>query len=167
MIKTKGDTTSRAPASEENISAQAKIEQSAKTAAATIPTLAKQGERDFSEHQPLSDALVQATVTAVTFLLGFSLAFARFWSYGPGNWQTTDLITGTPLVLGIVILMIALFRSLTPKSLNMRAHRITVRMIIGGTSLVLLSMIADLFIEPTPEPETGTSNNGLQTLPSD
>jgi uncharacterized membrane protein YidH (DUF202 family) len=83
----------------------------------------------------------EGIVTAITFLLGFGLAFARFWAFTPGTWTRADVLEGTPLLLGIVLLSWALFRALDPADEGRRHYATTRRLLLVGVILMFLAVV--------------------------
>ena len=94
----------------------------------------------------ISDGLVQATVLGITVLLGFTLNFILGWATGPNPWHETDKFPGIILIGGLVSLVAALNRSLSPSHLYAGPHRETVRFMMRGILLVIVGIGVDLGI---------------------
>jgi lysylphosphatidylglycerol synthetase-like protein (DUF2156 family) len=55
----------------------------------------------------------EGIITAITVLLGFSLAFFRFWGFeAEGQWSWRSVVAACILIVAVVMQIIALFRSL-------------------------------------------------------
>lgn len=84
----------------------------------------------------------QGIITAITVLLGFSLAFLRFWSFeAPGEWSWRAVVATVPLVVAVVLQIIALFRSLRLEDDARAEYRRTVRYLIASTIVLLLGLL--------------------------
>jgi hypothetical protein len=83
----------------------------------------------------------EGVVTASTFLLGFGLAFARFWAFAPGVWTAANLLEGVPLLLGVGLLVWALFRALDPADEGHRHYRTTRHILLLGIMLMFLAVV--------------------------
>jgi NO-binding membrane sensor protein with MHYT domain len=84
----------------------------------------------------------QGLITAITVLLGFSLAFLRFWGLeAAGQWTGRSLLSTLTLVLAVVLQIVALFRSLRIEDNDEREYRQTVRWFIGSAAVMLLALL--------------------------
>ena len=84
----------------------------------------------------------QGIITAITVLLGFSLAFLRFWSLeAPGTWSWQAIAATAPLVVAIVLQIVALFRSLRLEDDAPNEYRRTVRYVIASAVVLLLGLL--------------------------
>jgi hypothetical protein len=83
----------------------------------------------------------EGVVTASTFLLGFGLAFARFWAFAPGTWTPLNLLEGIPLLVGVGLLLWALFRALDPADEGHRHYRTTRHILLLGVVLIFLAVV--------------------------
>ena len=73
------------------------------------PTLAPERR----QRTPLPQGYREGIITAITVLLGFSLAFFRFWGFeAEGQWTFRSLFAAGILIAAVVMQIIALFRSL-------------------------------------------------------
>lgn len=62
---------------------------------------------------PLPPGYREGIITAITVLLGFSLAFFRFWGFeAEGQWTFRSVLAAGILIVAVVMQIIALFRSL-------------------------------------------------------
>ena len=107
-----------------------------------------------AEHQPaVPDGYRQGLITAITVLLGFSLAFFRFWGFeASGEWTARSIIAAAPLVAAIVLQIVALVRSLRLEDDDPNEYRKTV-LWFTTSAVVLLSglLIATLAFAGMPE----------------
>jgi len=79
----------------------------------------------------------QGLITAITVMLGFTLAFLRFWSFEAGGaWTRRTLVATTGLTLALVLQIVALVRSLRLEDEDPPEYRITVRWFVA--SIVVL-----------------------------
>lgn len=84
----------------------------------------------------------QGIITAITVLLGFSLAFLRFWSFeAPGEWSWRGVVATAPLVVAIVLQIVALLRSLRLEDDAPSEYRRTVRYVIASAIVLLLGLL--------------------------
>jgi hypothetical protein len=83
----------------------------------------------------------QGIITAISVLLGFSLAFWRFWGFeSPGEWNVGSLLVGISLVVAVTLQIVALFRSLRVEDDDVHEYRKTVRWLIASTGAMLVSL---------------------------
>jgi hypothetical protein len=65
------------------------------------------------QRTPLPPGYREGIITAITVLLGFSLAFFRFWGFeAEGQWSFRSVFAASILIVAVVMQIIALFRSL-------------------------------------------------------
>ena len=65
------------------------------------------------QRTPLPQGYREGIITAITVLLGFSLAFFRFWGFeAEGQWTFRSVFAAGILIVAVVMQIIALFRSL-------------------------------------------------------
>jgi hypothetical protein len=75
-------------------------------------------------------------------LLGFSLAFLRFWGLeSPGGWTLRSLIAAAALVLAISLQIVALFRSLRIEDDEVGEYRKTVRWFLASAVILLAGVL--------------------------
>ncbi len=86
----------------------------------------------------------QGIVTAITFLLGFGLAFARIWAFAPGEWTAANALEGAPLLLGIALLSWALFRALDPADEDLRHYTRTRDLLLLGVLLIFVAVVVSV-----------------------
>ena len=83
----------------------------------------------------------QGIITAITVLLGFSLAFWRFWGFeSPGHWSARSLFAALSLVCAVVLQIIALFRALRIEDDAVAEYRQTVRWFISSAIALLVGL---------------------------
>jgi hypothetical protein len=81
-------------------------------------------------------------VTAITVFLGFSLYFARFWNLEhSGEWTWIGVVSAGIVGVGIVVQLLALFRSLDLRDQMAAHYNGTVRCFFAGIVIVLLGVI--------------------------
>lgn len=84
----------------------------------------------------------QGIITAITVLIGFSLAFVRYWTFeAPGEWKLQSLWSTGAAVLAILGQVYALYRSLRLEDREIAEYRKTVRWFIGSVLLLLLGLL--------------------------
>jgi hypothetical protein len=106
------------------------------------------------EHRPLPQGYRQGIITAITVLLGFSLAFFRFWGFeASGEWTPRSIIAAGTLVVAILLQIVALVRSLRLEDDDPNEYRKTVRWFTTSAVVLLIGLlIATIVFAGTPEP---------------
>jgi hypothetical protein len=97
-----------------------------------------------SEPKPrtLPQGYRQGLITAITVLLGFSLAFLRFWGFeAPGRWGWWSVVSTGTSAVAVVLQLVALVRSLRPEDEDVREYRQTVRWFVASAIALLLGML--------------------------
>lgn len=93
--------------------------------------------------KPLPQGYRQGIITAITVLLGFSLAFLRFWgTEAPGEWTSKSVIPGVMLTAAVVLQIIALYRALRLADDEEHEYQRTVRWFIASATLLLFGLAA-------------------------
>jgi len=83
----------------------------------------------------------QGLITAITVLLGFSLAFLRFWGFeAPGEWTPRSALPTAALIASVLTQVIALIRSLRLEDENPNEYRKTVRWFTVAVMMMLISV---------------------------
>jgi hypothetical protein len=97
--------------------------------------------------QSVSNGFRTGIITAITVLLGFSLAFFRFWGFeAPGKWSIRSALSTGALAAAVLLQVISLFRALRLEDDDPAEYRKTVRWFIASAvALVLGLMLA--FVE--------------------
>src|SRR5215813_7591101 len=84
----------------------------------------------------------QGLITAITILLGFSLAFLRFWGFeAPGKWTLPSVMSTGTSIVAVVLELIALFRSLRPEDDDENEYRRTVMWFIAAAITLLFGFL--------------------------
>ncbi|HEV8501728.1 MAG TPA: hypothetical protein VGR63_09115 [Casimicrobiaceae bacterium] len=87
----------------------------------------------------------QGLITAITVLLGFSLAFVRFWGFeSPGHWTWRSLFIAVIAVCAIVLQLVALIRALRPEDDDVRQYRTTVRWFVASAVTLVMGLVVAL-----------------------
>jgi hypothetical protein len=83
----------------------------------------------------------QGIITAITVLLGFSLAFWRFWGFeSTGHWTARALVAAAALVAAVCLQIVALFRSLRVEDDEVPEYRKTVRWFLASAVALLIGL---------------------------
>ncbi|AZG15965.1 hypothetical protein [Cupriavidus pauculus] len=83
----------------------------------------------------------QGIITAITVLLGFSLAFWRFWGFeSPGHWGASALLAALCLIVAVALQILALFRALRLEDDSIPEYRKTVRWFIASAVALLVGL---------------------------
>ena len=97
----------------------------------------------------------QGLVTAITVILGFSLAFVRFWGLeSPGRWTTGDIVSAAAVAVGTGFQLFALFQSLRVEDNAPPQYARTVRYFLVGVLVVMLGLFAAILFDAGPEHPT-------------
>jgi NO-binding membrane sensor protein with MHYT domain len=84
----------------------------------------------------------QGIITAITVLLGFSLAFLRFWGLeASGEWTWQAIGATATLVIAVLLQIVALVRSLRLEDDEPREYRKTVRWFTISTVVLLVGLL--------------------------
>ena len=104
-------------------------------------------------HAQLPQGYRQGIITAITVLLGFSLAFLRFWGFeAPGAWTFRSIIAAGTLVIAVLLQIVALVRSLRLEDDDPAEYRKTVMWFTTSSVILLASLlIATVASAGTPE----------------
>lgn len=95
-----------------------------------------------SPTRPLPEGYRQGLITAITVLLGFSLAFVRFWGLeAPGRWSFSSLISTGAALVAVVLQLIALIRSLRLEDNEEAEYRRTVRWFVASAVALLVGFL--------------------------
>lgn len=91
---------------------------------------------------PLPPGYRQGLITAITVLLGFTLAFLRFWGFeAGGSWTYRSFIAATGLTLALLLQIVALFRSLRVEDEDLPVYRATVRVFVASVVVLVASLV--------------------------
>ena len=107
------------------------------------------------QHRPLPQGYRQGIITAITVLLGFSLAFFRFWGFeASGEWGVRSIIAAGTLVVAVLLQIVALFRSLRLEDDDPREYRKTVMWFTTSAVVLVIGLLfATVVFAGTPEPK--------------
>jgi hypothetical protein len=105
------------------------------------------------QRRPLPQGYRQGIITAITVLLGFSLAFFRFWGFeASGEWTSRSIIAAATLVIAVVLQIVALVRSLRLEDDDPTEYRKTVVWFTASAVVLLVGVLgATVVFSVTPE----------------
>ena len=84
----------------------------------------------------------QGLITAITVLLGFSLAFLRFWGFeAPGEWTPRTIAPTSALIVTVLLQVIALIRSLRLEDEEPNEYRKTVKWFTASVVSMLVTVV--------------------------
>jgi hypothetical protein len=84
----------------------------------------------------------QGLITAITVLLGFSLAFLRFWGFeASGDWTARSVVATAALATAVLLQIVALFRSLRLEDDHPVEYRRTVLWFTSSAGMLLLGLL--------------------------
>jgi hypothetical protein len=92
--------------------------------------------------QSVSTGFRTGIITAITVLLGFSLAFFRFWGFElPGRWSISSIISTAAIIAAALLQVIALFRALRLEDDDPAEYRKTVKWFIGSAAALVVGLL--------------------------
>ena len=92
----------------------------------------------------------EGVLTAITVFIAFSLGFLKYWSLEmPGRWTWSGVVAVTPLTIGLVLQLIALFRSLDVRDDAEGRYRQTVRYFLWGVVAVIVGVVVSIVVDST------------------
>src|SRR5262245_32116561 len=92
--------------------------------------------------KPLPQGYRQGLVTAITVFLGFSLSFVRFWNFETqGQWTWSGVLPACIVAAGILVQLLALYRSLDVRDDELMRYAATVRYFFAGILVVVVVVI--------------------------
>src|SRR6185295_20095284 len=84
----------------------------------------------------------QGLITAITVLLGFSLAFLRFWGFeAPGEWTARSIVATGAIGLAVSLQIVALVRSLRLEDDDPDEYRRSVNWFTCSAVVLLVGML--------------------------
>lgn len=90
---------------------------------------------------PLPAGYRQGIIAAITMLLGFSLIFARYWTFeAPGQWTAASDASVVLLLVSILLAFVALWRSLQPRDDDLPVYQVTLRWFMGSIVVLAAAM---------------------------
>ena len=88
------------------------------------------------------DGYRSGIITAISVLVGFSLAFLRFWGFeAPGEWSWRFSASTTLMVVSVLMQLVALFRSLQVEDHEIPHYRATVRWFVWGVVVMVVGLV--------------------------
>lgn len=94
-----------------------------------------------SSPQVVPNGYRQGIITAITVLLGFSLAFWRFWGFeSPGHWNLRALFAAVSLLAAVSLQIVALYRALRIEDDAVDEYRRTVQWFIASAIALLVGL---------------------------
>ncbi len=94
------------------------------------------------QDRPLPEGYRQGIITAITVLLGFSLALFRFWGFETsGDWTARSIIAAVAIVTAVVLQIVALVRSLRLEDNDPNEYRKTVRWFATSAVVLLIGLL--------------------------
>jgi multisubunit Na+/H+ antiporter MnhB subunit len=91
---------------------------------------------------PLPEGYRQGIITAITVLLGFSLAFFRFWGFeAGGEWTGGSIVAASALVVAVLMQFVALVRSLRLEDNDPGEYRKTMRWFTASAAVLLVAVL--------------------------
>jgi hypothetical protein len=109
------------------------------------PSIARQAATPPADPvpRPVPAGFRQGLVTAITVLLGFSLAFLRFWGFeAPGHWTWHSIVPACIGLAAIALQLVALFRALRLADDDAHEYAFTVRWFLASA----IAMVAGLVV---------------------
>jgi hypothetical protein len=91
---------------------------------------------------PLPQGYRQGIITAITVLLGFTLAFLRFWGFeAEGEWTYKSFTAAIGFTLATVLQIVSLVRSLRVEDDDVTEYRVTVRLFVTSAIVLVVNLI--------------------------
>ena len=98
-------------------------------------------------YRPVPDGYRQGIITAITVLLGFSLALFRFWGFeAPGEWTSRSIVAAGTIVVAVLLQIIALIRSLRLEDEDPAEYRKTVTWFATSAVALLIGLLVATFV---------------------
>jgi hypothetical protein len=93
-------------------------------------------------YRPLPEGYRQGIITAITVLLGFSLALFRFWGFeAPGEWTARSIVAAGTIVFAVLLQIVALVRSLRLEDDDPDEYRKTVVWFATSAVALLIGLL--------------------------
>ena len=97
---------------------------------------------DDRRRESLPPGYRQGIITAITVLLGFSLALFRFWGFeAAGHWTSGAIIAAGAMLIAVLMQIVALVRSLRLEDDDPREYRTTVAWFTTSAVVMLVGML--------------------------
>jgi len=95
-----------------------------------------------AQEPPVPQGYRTGIITAITVLLGFSLAFFRFWGFeAAGEWTRGSIIAAATFVVAVALQIVALFRSLRLEDDRQSEYRKTVMWFVASAVVLLVGLL--------------------------
>src|SRR5262252_5653933 len=99
------------------------------------------------QRTPLPPGYREGIITAITVLLGFSLAFFRYWGFeAEGQWSFRSVLAAGILTVAVVMQIIALFRSLRIADNNEIEYGKTVGWFVALAVVLLIAVLVAVVV---------------------
>ena len=93
-------------------------------------------------HVPVPQGYRQGFITAITVMIGFTLAFIRFWSFeASGVWTRQAFVAAVGLTVALAMQIVALMRALRIEDDEIPHYRITVRWFIWSVVTLGVALV--------------------------
>jgi peptidoglycan biosynthesis protein MviN/MurJ (putative lipid II flippase) len=94
------------------------------------------------DRAPIPAGYRQGVISAITVVLGFSLVFMRYWSFGtPGEWDALSIVAALSLVAAILLELYALWRALRLEDNEAGEYRKTLRWFVASVVVLIMSLV--------------------------
>ena len=91
--------------------------------------------------RPLPTGYRQGIISAITVVLGFSLLFARYWTFeAEGEWSVASVISVVLLSIAIALEFVALWRALLPRDDDLPVYYVTLRIFFGSVFVLSVAV---------------------------
>ncbi len=88
------------------------------------------------------DGYRSGIITAISVLVGFSLAFLRYWGFeAPESWSWHFVISTVLMLASMLMQLVALFRSLQVEDHEIPHYRVTVRWFVWGVVVMVVGLV--------------------------
>jgi uncharacterized membrane protein YidH (DUF202 family) len=95
----------------------------------------------------LPEGYRQGIITAITVLLGFSLAFFKFWTFeAPGEWTARSVAATITIGVAVALQIVALFRSLRLEDNSATEYRKTVTWFVASAVVLLGGLLVTVAV---------------------
>lgn len=107
---------------------------------APVSPAPKPADDEIARYTP--DGYRSGIITAISVLVGFSLAFLRYWGFeAPENWSWHSVISTALMLVSMLMQLIALFRSLQVEDHEIPHYRVTVRWFVWGVAVMVVGLV--------------------------
>lgn len=106
------------------------------------PALPEPRPADDEPARYTPDGYRSGIITAISVLVGFSLAFLRYWGFeAPENWSWHFVISTALMLASMLMQLVALFRSLQVEDHEVPHYRVTVRWFVWGVVVMVVGLV--------------------------